>query len=568
MVRRSNRSNKGQHSSSALQPEYTPIPGETVRCLVCGTTDAEYDESEDEREMIECENCKTWQHIECMYGTNFTGKIPDKYLCDVCDPESWFGLKKKLSYRMYLERHGGLESGKQEEEYGDGVVDDEDDFVIEADEFRERKKQKVGAVSSKVSRTAGSSNKSRSSPTTQKKESVSDGNGKKKELKVDAKLESMRNSIRKSFENKLKTLLPLEKSQLAPEWARILEEGVSQNAGDYKDHARMLLINLSASKLVERVLDGEFSIEELPKLSSDDMRTREQREKDEEAKRKALGQVVLKQEEDGLVKTRLTHRGVEIIGEEEFRFDVEDRRASEVDKLRDEREDNDLYGEYEGDYNDEEGEGGADDDGSDLLDDEADFDDILKDHRKDEVKTASTEVEEHEYEPDLENKETKRVEVPKDDTIDGKSIIINTLERDFACLVKFVTSTSTGHKRNRQIYNDMGESIFTKGRINTSSVDSYLDKVVISKDIYLYQVTGDISTIWSGYYSISRYGVLNAPQDYVKDCYLMCLSKEKIIDGEEGLTLFSKFDKGDILAHLDNEQEDDKLVYIVYVVRK
>lgn len=550
MVRKSSRSNKGQHSSIVSQPEYAPIPGESVRCLVCGTTDAEYDETEDEREMIECENCKTWQHIECMYGSNFTGQIPDKYLCDVCEPDSWFGLKKKLSYRMYLERYDGLDSGKREEEYNGGG-DEEEDFVIEADEFKERKKQKTnsGRVSTSSTRTSTMSHKS-------KKVERKDSNGEtKKESKVDVKLETMRNSIRKSFENKLKVLLPMEKSELAGEWASILEEGVLQNAKDYKEHARMLLINLSTSKLVERVLNGEFSIEQLPKLSSDDMRTREQREKDEEAKRKALGQVVLKPEDEGVVKTRLTHRGVEIIGEEEFRFDVEDRRASEVEKLKDEREDNELYGDYEGDYN-EEGDEVKDNEGTDLLDDEADFDHILNDEQSSGT-VVTEEVEEVNKEPEQKKEEERK----------GKDIKINTLDSEFGCHVEFITSTSSGNKRSEQILKDMGNSIFTKGRINTSSVDSYLDKVVISKDIYLFQVTGDISKVWSGYYSISRYGVLNAPQEYVKDCYLICLSKEKVIDGDEGLTLFSKFDKGDILTHLENEQ-DDKLVYIVYVVRK
>lgn len=570
MIRRSNRSTKGQHSSKMLQPEYTPIPNETVRCLVCGTTDAEYNEDEDEREMIECDNCKTWQHVECMYGLNYKGEVPDQYLCDVCDPNSWVGLKKKLSYRMYLERHEGeIESGgKHEEQYGDEDdevdVDDEVDAQIEADEFREKKRQKVNTTPTSRKSTSQKGKTKIQKTETKPEKSVE----KKQEAKLDSKSAALRSSIKQSFENKLKSLLPVEKNDIAAEWASILELGVHENKDDYKDCARRLLINLSTSKLVDRVLAGEFLIEQLPKLSSDEMRTKEQREKDEEVKRKALDQVVLKQEEEGLVKTRVTHRGVEIVGEEEFRFNVEDKRAEEVEKLRNKRDDADFYGDYEDrvELDNEDGYTGSDDNGA-LLDDDDDFDNILKDKKN--VSTVddtgrSEAGSEAEYAST--NATSAKTNEPASQA-QMKNLTINTLERDFSCQVEFVSSTSPVHKRNKQILQDMGSEMMSKGRISTTVVDSYLDKVTISRDIYIYQVSGDIAMIWTGYYSISRYGVLNTTQEYVKDCYLVCLSKERVIDGDEGLTLFNKFDKGDILTHLENTQ-DDKLVYIVYVVRK
>lgn len=101
--RRSSRTNKGTHTGRDMdevyyQPEEEersvkkqktePINEEgQVRCDFCGTTDANYNEDTDEGGiMIECEQCRTWQHAKCM-GFAAKREIPQKYLCNRCEPE-------------------------------------------------------------------------------------------------------------------------------------------------------------------------------------------------------------------------------------------------------------------------------------------------------------------------------------------------------------------------------------------------------------------------------------------------------------------------------------------------
>lgn len=75
---------------------------ETVRCLVCGATDENYDEETDTLgAMVECCKCKTWQHCKCMFGHQNIKKIPDDYVCNVCDPALYPNLKLKLSTTEY-----------------------------------------------------------------------------------------------------------------------------------------------------------------------------------------------------------------------------------------------------------------------------------------------------------------------------------------------------------------------------------------------------------------------------------------------------------------------------------
>lgn len=122
--RRSSRANKGQHSARDLLDLYYVPEIETeeqnnvkrrkvidpklvmgndddydyediepkseegeVRCDPCGTTSANYNEEADEGGvMIECENCRTWQHAQCM-GYEDENNIPLSYTCNRCAPQ-------------------------------------------------------------------------------------------------------------------------------------------------------------------------------------------------------------------------------------------------------------------------------------------------------------------------------------------------------------------------------------------------------------------------------------------------------------------------------------------------
>jgi hypothetical protein len=113
-VRKSKRATKGQHtkifepapsSASATgkrgrgkkqaKPEDESQDEEedqeaVIRCL-CGST-----EENDDGMMICCDKCSSWQHNECMEIPEDEGAIPEKYLCEVCDPESHKSLLERI----------------------------------------------------------------------------------------------------------------------------------------------------------------------------------------------------------------------------------------------------------------------------------------------------------------------------------------------------------------------------------------------------------------------------------------------------------------------------------------
>lgn len=76
---------------------------EVVRCLACGTTDENYNENEDDGgDMIECETCLTWQHIDCMRLED--DEICNSYHCEICNTEisKYREVKHKLEPSDYF----------------------------------------------------------------------------------------------------------------------------------------------------------------------------------------------------------------------------------------------------------------------------------------------------------------------------------------------------------------------------------------------------------------------------------------------------------------------------------
>jgi hypothetical protein len=727
------------------QPAYTPVPGETVRCLVCGTTDANYDEDDDPHGMmIQCDDCQTWQHVKCMFGSkerllNITGKtpknkkkditeddLPDAYKCDVCDPLSdvYVGLRRKLGYARYLKMSlpnngeeegvgngddndndndsdleirdaGALDDLDDDDEYDEGkrkrgasdeeLSGDEDNTLAETDNAtpedmaqlrrkmlkklkkgvqspdmeRDRQRKKVKAeikdksgddrtrssVSLKPKATPKSKAKSKPSttpPTPPTTPSFS--------------IETIRPKIIKNFETKLTELLPktnnesvlqgLTIEEVAQKWAKIIEEGLYKfNKAKYTDRARILLLNLKLSNLVSRVIEGEFTIEQLPTLSKEEMLTAEEKEKAEIAKQKALNQVVLKNDSMNMPKIRITHRGEEIVGDPDYQFDINDQRNKEVERLQElkrkeeeEQMEMDLDNELDDiitrtmntDY-------GSDDDGEDdsfvtaatsnsmdadtehtsnsnLLDDDM-FDSIIHDRKK--AKEKRKEVSAVKSVPiasapalkplkakrkksvtindtptifsyEKEEEEADLVDLPP--TNDLWHGIIRANDEKFDCNVNFITSTC--NNGNKKVIIDRATRIVTEygsmcddefpaiGRLDSSKADPYLEKITHTRDLYLFEIkpmedNGTIKQesedkllkLWSSYYQVSKYAVLKNPLRYVKDCYVMALSREKLIDGEECAIVFSKFSRDDIMEHLENSTNESKL-YLMFVVQR
>lgn len=729
-VRRSSRTTKGFHSSrlddepqdklskpkiikkkstTRKQPAYVPIVGESVRCLVCASTDLNYDEDDDPfGPMVECENCKTWQHIKCYFKDAKEEDIPDDYKCDVCDPDNplYANKRRKMSYARYLslrspESHNqknnektkdkgedeeetkdqqkeeieGLSESEEEEEEEEvvdaGALEESDDEYEESkkrahsdDEFsdndtkptkklllpskkRETKKQKqtIKFPSIESQQQKQLQQQQLQQPNLKDKNFTKTVN---QPLKVTYSLDSLRKNIVKSFETKLVEFIPKTNNEellngktlgeLAKSWAEILENGLyglyPNDQASYKQQARTLLINFKNSHLIKRVIDGEFTIEQLPTLSNEDMLTASEKKKLEEAKQKAIENVVIKNDTSNLPKIRYTLKGVEIVGDTDTQFDINDRRNKEVEKIQDLKkkeegeEQNEEEGELRGRYgkqhshttpppnfmmnatHDEEDDYAGDlknenNDNHDeedsfvamgeestethnIMDDDI-FDNILNDGNsqpkekkdtKDKVKektSAKPKVDTESLLNPSNQPNTPNHSKSKRGLCKGTLVVP---DYSLDCEIDFVTSTIKDRRKMidnaHHIINDFtvdSTQFATKGRLPSSVADTYLDKIIASRDLYLFEIKGvnfDNATfmnIWSVYHSTSKYAVIDHKLRYVKDIYLLCYSRSKMIDGEESPSLISKFST-DMYEHLLDDESSDCKMYILFVVQR
>lgn len=668
--------------SGSRQPAWVKIEGESVRCLPCGTTDLNYNEDEEDPHgmMIECDRCNTWQHVKCMFGTKMKEKdIPDDYKCDVCDPlnPQFAKLRRKLSYARYLRLRL-----HPDEEVGDESLDTIDEIEQDAGAINDDKNDQEyneGKSLKKAASNGASLNSDDELSGDNEKENL--GKSRKRPMKKNIKISSpnfendskksttspaydaIRTRIVKNLELKLVELLPKTNNEnilrgktigeLAREWATILEKGIHESFPNYKadhtkytDKARSLLTNLKISRLVDRVISGEFTIEQLPKLTTEEMRTPEEKKKAEEVRQQALNQVVIKNDISTLPKTRLTHRGEEIIGDTDYQFDINDRRNVEVEKIKErmkkeelEKQGLDQENNFEnpdkfdqirsppqfmmGTNSDDDEEvsnmqqsshiseafddenfsvGGISDNKNeniaphDLLDDD-DFDNILNDNLGKGLKDKSTNDEKKQGESrkkkDDKQRTEKNVKIVEPEETDSsnqrsaKDMWQGTLgspELSFSCKIDFVSSTCKPTKRNiiESAYRIVNENAvatngyINKGRLNAQVADDYLDKITTSRDLYLFEVLPSekddqngalFMKMWSYYHSSAKYAVLKNTVSYIKDAYLLALSREMMIDGEESAIILNKFPSDEIMEHLEESQSESKL-YIVFVVQR
>lgn len=666
-VRRSARANKGVHSGHAdvvswsnnyndnnddnqnfnrqIQPFYVPIPNESVRCLVCNTTDDNYDEDNDPNgAMVECDKCQTWQHVKCMFGKDAEeDDVPDDYLCDVCLPEKYQHLKKKISYRKYLKDRGITIA----DEYNDNDNDEEDynDKNVDRDDYDDVVKEhmvngKVEPLKRKLvtrQQPQQQLKKIKTSLTTSSSSSSSGSRSKSKSKSNNNSIITLRPKIVNNFKIKLQELIPKDVNneilngnsidELSLKWAKILEDGLfNKYPNNYIERSRMLLLNLKISKLVERVINGEFKIEELPNLSKDDMLTKEMKEQADLVKRDAINKVVIKQDVQPIIKH--THKGEEIIGDSEFQFDINDKREKEVENMKeevnnDERDDIQTINDYSVEdydkddnkinYNNENYESDDNDDNDndkeneirELSDEE--FENIINIKPIENVK------------PLIEEKKIKKVK--KSVTINDKPIIfhytpeeeeeikelpstndiwkgiIKTNDQQYECSLDFISSTCKNDKhividRSLRIINEFSNNskgeFMTIGRLNRDVAEKYLDKITISRDLYLYEVKfnkedlingNKFLEMWKYYYNNFKFGVIKNHLKFVKDCYLLSLSREKMIDADEFSIILNKFNRDEIFQNLDLEIDEydngneinkfnDLKMYLVFVVQR
>ena len=376
IVRRSSRSNKGQHSKFA-----TTTTGKRRKTIDIVDDDAEgeirclCDDNEDDGGfMIQCEKCGKWQHGGCM-GYENTDEVSDSYACEICRPDLYkdisvgtgegkkskgkSGTKKKSSKEKSV-RHGGFQglivkkSTKRKTPPTEESSSDDSDFSSDDDELplsslNAKKKAKIVKSPPKTSPPL------KESPSQEPKKKPPPIITAPRRLSQSSPQQQQHQQRRSSTSATPSTPIHLVRTPLATKFADLsdqrrvpaarifakifepIEPTKSEALGlaiehalytayatsehgygsEYKNKFRSISFNLKDPKnsnLRNRVLEGSLLPEELVKLSSEELANQELRAQAEKIREEGVAQSVLKVQTGPRI--RRTHKGEEIVGDE------------------------------------------------------------------------------------------------------------------------------------------------------------------------------------------------------------------------------------------------------------
>lgn len=499
-VRKSSRSNKGQNErwkerylehdtiDEPLRKKkmLPPLVTETVRCLVCGCTDDNYDEATDEREMVECEKCLTWQHIVCMFGKDDETLVPESYKCNVCEP-SKYNMHIELSYDDYLEK----KMGSKDDEFVKDEQSAEEDPDISAEEevFVEKKPSKPKKAS-------------KNSP------------------------EKARTLIVENFGKLFKSLITndfcerenVRLEDVSIDWAQKLENAMFQEFGvkgqsnpgtKYYEKARTLTFNLKDSKsnILSRLLNKEISFEILIKLTPEQMLNTELQELAKNVRKESINQSILRQEEAKL-RIKRTHKGEEIVENDEYKEEKPEVISEKAE----------LFPETNEKAEEEPGNETPDNNiNSHVL-----------------FNSGQT------FPADFEDESS----VP---SVWSGSIAFPEVA-SFKCTIEYCDSSKQKNegKMARLLREFPSKKWSIEGRLNTGTAHDYLNKLAPSGDLYLGKVVPKeeegVKTLFKHLSNKLKYGVIGNRPSSVKDCYLIPYSKMERSSNAQFYQAFPLFD--------------------------
>lgn len=229
-----------------------------IKCP-CGQT--EYDELDD-KIMVECEKCLTWQHVACVFGVNTETVVPEPYLCPDCQPQ-------------------------------------------ESKESPVEAKSKIEDISDKVRQSACMALQ-RILVQEVVPKAIATG-----VLDADTDAKTFSETMAVNLEGALyehHANKPVGKSKKAVDVGN-----------KYRDHFRSLQFNLKGNKNEElqmRIVSGDLTPDECVTLTVEQMMNPELRELAESVRKEAIRETVLKVEDEDAPRVRKTHKGEEFVGDE------------------------------------------------------------------------------------------------------------------------------------------------------------------------------------------------------------------------------------------------------------
>ena len=442
--------------------------GYTVYCNVCNTTDDNYDELTDPfGDMIQCDRCDTWQHINCILK-NQNEPIEkffldnDQYICNQCDPMRYPHLLSPKIKNTMITFHNDTEN---DQDYSYAY---DDNSPITKDE----NKNKANINKTKNSTT--------SSTTNINKKELSEKNQERKQSVENPKI--LNNASNRLRENASKMFIKLFKDYIIPETVEHNEYNLPKNITieeraqemgellekflfDYVNERKPIMINkklysekvriiysnvkdVKNLKLKCHIMNGELSLEDLVKLNSSQLINPDLQSFKKKIDSKVMDQVVFEVPSDKPVYVK-THKGEELM-----------ERYSSDSNFKDGG--NDTYISLENDF-------------------------IVKNHT---VRVYSDDDDDDANTRDFNNKENK---------IDK----INSIKKNIFCLrvnikipeilsppslINNAIYLSCSNKKLRHPYNEclLNGNLMMEGRLTTSKAYAYLNEVKSSRNILAY----------------------------------------------------------------------------------
>ncbi|SCU92191.1 LAFA_0F08658g1_1 [Lachancea sp. 'fantastica'] len=320
-IRRSSRSNKGvnQHLQRQRQAELEYVKArkvqhnseklvedkpEVVKCLVCGTTDENYDEENDPNgDMIQCDTCNTWQHIKCMTGNEGADDM-ENYDCSLCAPSKYPNLTYAIDPDSKLEvSFTKRRADDDQNDYINDGLENVSDGVEEEIYHRPVKRKKS---SKKAASFKDSESKQRESALKMFKD-------------LFAKYIIPETTAARTFQLPPDTSIDILSNHFSGELEKELYEAcISSDTGKlndlYKEKVRVLFSNLKDQKNIDMktlVINKKLPFNKLVKMSVNELINPDLRHFREKVDNEALDNLVLEQPDRP--KYHKTHKGDELI---------------------------------------------------------------------------------------------------------------------------------------------------------------------------------------------------------------------------------------------------------------
>lgn len=477
-----------------------------VRCQPCGTNKENYDEDNDQGGMmIECDGCKTWQHAKCM-GYKNSKSIPKQYKCNVCQG-------KPISKSITLQKP--VTKGKNESS---------DDKVVAVLKNPTRK----------------------------------------------SVVKAFKNVFFKNIDSSYTLPEGFDSEKLSGKWSFGLEAVIFEWAGNqsnkkYTDKSRSLMVSIKKPNVIKRLLDNDLSFNDIVNLSPEEIDSDLKKYADK-VRQESIRRSVLTVDENQGQRIRRTHKGEELV-EDTSNQQVDDLDANIMTRnidhrrfLDDQVKESDYIVDSKSKNVNYSNVGYDDDDDDDIENEENDQNE--DDYDPEDKKEKS---------PEAESKDTSNTSSISDDDLDlilrGKPTNAPAEEQkpkskpqvhlppslpnhlwsgrftfpgfaSFSANAEFFTCSNyrepvdinsvIGHNRSvktsKEIY--AARSFTVQGKLSRSTAESYLQKIVATRDLFLVEVTCaenqyDYDKMYQYLAENGKVAVLSDKPPFVKDAYLI-----------------------------------------------